>query len=118
VTLRMNPLDARKLLETTRRALASCSDWLDVSAVGPDTPLAAVLLDSLAAAKFIATLEADLGMSDLPFERWLAEHSERTDSLTIGSLIEWLRSSPELHAGEGTVMDRGTESSGGLSGDG
>lgn len=90
----MPPLDAPNLLEVTRQALASCSDWLDASAVSPDTPLAAVLLDSLAAAKFIATLEADLRLDDLPFERWLAEHSERTEALTIGSLIEWLRSLP------------------------
>jgi hypothetical protein len=51
------------------------------------------------AVNFIASLEALLGVSDLPFERWLAEHSERTDALTIGSLLDWLRSLPELAAG-------------------
>jgi hypothetical protein len=110
VTSRMTPLDVRSLLEATRRALATCSDGLDVSAVEPDTPLAAVLLDSLTAVKFIATLEADLGVSDLPFEQWLAEFSERTDALTIGSLIEWLRSSPEMRAGVSMVMGRRTGS--------
>ena len=114
----MTPLDSRHLLEATRQALASCSDGLDVSAVEPNTPLAAVLLDSLMAVKFIATLEADLGVSDLPFEQWLAEHSEQTDALTIGSLIEWLQSSPEMRAGDCAVRDLRAESSGGPSGDG
>lgn len=118
MTSRMTPLDARNLLEATRQALASCSDGLDVSAVEPDTPLAAVLLDSLMAVKFIAALEANLGVSDLPFEQWLAEHSERTDALTIGSLIEWLRSSPEMRTGASVVMNHRTASSGGPSGDG
>jgi len=115
VTFRMTPLDARNLLHTIRRALASCSPGLDVSAVGPDTPLAAVLLDSLTVVKFIATLEANLGVSDLPFEQWLVEHSERTDALTVGTLIEWLRSSPEMRASASVRMDHRNESSGGPS---
>jgi hypothetical protein len=80
----------------TRQALASAWEGLDVSAVQPETPLAALLFDSLMAMNFIATLEASLGVGDLPFERWLAEHSERTDALTIGSLLEWLGSLPEV----------------------
>jgi acyl carrier protein len=99
VTSRTKLLDERSLLDATRVALATCSDDLDASAVQPDTPLAALVFDSLMALKFIATLEADLGVRDLPFERWLAEHSERADVLTIGSLIEWLRSLPELATG-------------------
>lgn len=95
MTSRIEPVDTPTLLEMTRQALAACSDGLDVSAVHPETPLAALVFDSLMAVKFIATLEADLGLSDLPFEQWLDEHSERTDALTVGSLIEWLRSLPE-----------------------
>ncbi len=90
--------DAGALLETMRRALAACSDGLDVSAVQPETPLAVLFFDSLMAANFIATLEALLRVSDLPFEQWLAEHSERTDSLTVGSLIGWLLSSLPANA--------------------
>lgn len=88
------PIDphTRTLLEATRQALARVSEGLDASAVQPETPLAALVFDSLMAVNFIATLEADLGVADLPFERWLAEHSERVDALTIGSLVEWLRS--------------------------
>ena len=99
VTTRIEPLDARTLLQATRQALATVSDGLDASAVQPETPLAALVFDSLMALNFIATLEAGLGVTDLPFERWLAEHSERVDALTIGSLIEWLRSLPEIGAG-------------------
>jgi hypothetical protein len=91
-----------------RRALAACSDGLEASAVQPETPLAAVLFDSLMAVNFIARLEADLGVTDLPFERWLAEHSERTDALTIGSLIEWLRSFPEISGGAAADLPTGT----------
>lgn len=86
----------RTLLDLTRQALAACSDGLDVSAVQPETPLAALLFDSLMAQNFIATLEAALGARDLPFERWLERHSERGDALTIGSLVEWLGSLPEV----------------------
>ncbi len=116
MTDRIEPLDARTLLEATRQALASCSDGLDSSAVQPETPLAAVVFDSLMAVNFIATLEADLGLSDLPFEQWFAEHSERTDALTIGSLVDWLRSLPEIAAG--AAVDRRTEASGRGSEDG
>jgi acyl carrier protein len=98
VTTRIEQLDARTLLEATRQALAKVSEGLDASAVQPETPLAALLFDSLTALNFIATLEAVLGVVDLPFERWLAEHSERVDALTVGSLIEWLRSLPEIGA--------------------
>jgi hypothetical protein len=90
------PQGPRALLDVTRRALAACSDGLDTSAVQPETPLAALLFDSLMALNFIATLEALLGARDLPFELWLAEHSERVDALTIGSLIDWLGSLPQL----------------------
>lgn len=86
------PLDAPALLDATRRALAACADGLDVSAVELDTPLAALLFDSLMAVNFIAALEANLGLAGVPFEQWLAEHAERSDALTVGSLIEWLRS--------------------------
>jgi acyl carrier protein len=92
VTPRIDVRDAGSLLEATREALGACSDGLDTSAVQPDTPLAAVVFDSLMALNFIASLEVRLGVTDLPFEQWLAEHSERTDALTVGSLIEWLRS--------------------------
>lgn len=91
---RMSQFDAPQLLEATRRALATVSDGLDAAAVGVDTPLAALVFDSLMAVKFIATLEADLGVDELPFERWLSEHSERTEAITVGSLVEWLGSLP------------------------
>lgn len=99
MTSRTELLDARTLLDAVRRALAACSGGLDVAAVQHDTPLAAVMFDSLMAVKFIATLEADLGVGELPFEQWLAEHSERSDALTLGSLVEWLRSLPEIGGG-------------------
>jgi hypothetical protein len=99
VKARTEPLDAESLLEVARQALAACSDGVDASAVQPETPLAAVVFDSLMAVKFIATLESVLAVEDLPFERWLAEHSESAEGLTIGSLIEWLRSIPEMSAG-------------------
>jgi hypothetical protein len=79
--------------------------------VQPDTPLAAVIFDSLMAVKFIATLEANLGLSDLPFEQWFAEHSERAEALTIGALVEWLRSLPRI-AGS-AAADAGTSAVGG-----
>jgi hypothetical protein len=96
VTTRIDPLDTQALLETTRQAIAASTEGIDVSAVRSDTPLAAVLFDSLMALRFIATLEAELGLSDLPFEQWLAEHSERADALTIGSLVEWLVQLPQV----------------------
>jgi hypothetical protein len=96
VTAVFDPPDAETLLATTRRAIEASSDGLDVSAVQRDTPLAAVLFDSLSALKFIATLEAELALADLPFEQWLLEHSERADALTVGSLVEWLRHLPQL----------------------
>jgi Phosphopantetheine attachment site len=99
VTARIESHDVRTLLDATRQALAKVSDGLDPAAVLPETPLAALVFDSLMALNFIATLEAVLGVRDLPFERWLAEHSERADALTIGSLIAWLRSLPEIGAG-------------------
>jgi hypothetical protein len=101
----MHPGDARTLLEAARQALATCSEGLDVSAVQPETPLAALLFDSLMAVKFIAALEANLGLTDVPFEQWLAEHSERSDALTVGSLIEWLGTLPEA----GAVLDGTTD---------
>jgi hypothetical protein len=110
VTSRTERLDPRPLLDATRQALAGAWDGLDVSAVQPETPLAALLFDSLMALNFIASLEASLGVRDLPFERWLAEHSERTDALTIGSLIEWLGSLPEVRNACGA--ERGSPASG------
>jgi hypothetical protein len=107
VTTRTQPLDPRTLLETARRALAACSEGLDASAVQPETPLAALLFDSLMAQNFIAALEASLDARDLPFERWLVEHSERADALTIGSLIDWLRSLPEMAAGAAVDLRTG-----------
>jgi hypothetical protein len=109
-------LDSRSLLEATRQALAACSEGLDAAAVQPETPLAAVVLDSLMALNFIATLEADLGVCELPFEQWLAEHSESTDALTIGSLVDWLRSLPEL--GAGLPVKRGPQGGAGVPEDG
>ncbi len=111
MTFRTEPLDRRTLLDVARQALAACSDGLDASAVQLETPLAALLFDSLMAVKFVATLEAILGASDLPFERWLAEHSERADALTVGSLIDWLLplAAPASRAAEG----RPTEPRGG-----
>ncbi len=97
--------DARTLLEATRHALAACTEGLDAAAVQADTPLAALVFDSLMALKFIATLEVTLGVSELPFERWLAEHSERTDALTIGSMIEWLARLPEIAGARGQAAD-------------
>lgn len=115
MTTRIENLDARALLEATRRALAAVSDELDASAVQPETPLAALVFDSLMAVNFIATLEDALGATDLPFERWLAENSERTDALTVGSLIDWLRS---IEGGSTTAVRLGAEASGGRSGNG
>ncbi len=115
MTARVEPHDARTLLEATRRALVRVSDGLDPSVVLPDTPLAALVFDSLTAANFIATLESDLGVDDLPFERWLAEHSERSDALTIGSLVEWLQSVPDLAL---RAARRVHDASGGASGNG
>lgn len=97
-------LDERDLLVATRQALATVSDGLDISAVQLETPLAALVFDSLMAVNFIATLEARLGVHDLPFERWLAEHSERTDALTIGSLVHWLQT---MEIGPGGARGRG-----------
>lgn len=87
-----------RLFEKARQALVTCSEGLDAAAVLPETPLAALIFDSLMAAKFIATVEADLGVADLPFERFLAEHSERADALTVGSLVEWLGTFPDVRA--------------------
>ncbi len=101
------------LLEATRQALAESSDGLDASAVQPETPLAALFFDSLMAVNFIARLEAVLGVSNLPFEQWLGQHSERTDALTICSLIEWLQSLPELRTGTADARSEGSETSSG-----
>ncbi len=116
MTSRTEPLDPRALLDVTREALAACSDGLDTSAVQPETPLAALLFDSLMAVKFVATLEAILGASDLPFERWLAEHSERANALSVGSLIDWLLSLPDLASA--AAAGRRTEPRGGPREDG
>jgi hypothetical protein len=111
VTSRPDLPDERTLLEATRKALAITCDGLDASAVQPETPLAALLFDSLMALSFIATLEAGLGLQDLPFERWLAHHAERADALTIGSLVGWLRSLPEV-SGASARDEDGSRSTG------
>lgn len=89
---------AASLLDATRRALAACTEGLDVSAVERDTPLGALIFDSLMATSFIAHLETILGVRDLPFEQWLLSHSERVDALDVGLLVDWLGSLPQLHA--------------------
>ncbi len=109
MTTRIERLDARHLLEATRQALATVSDGLDASAVQRETPLAALVFDSLMAVKFIATLESLLGVNELPFEQWLAQHSERTDALTIGSLVDWLGSTSQIRAGSGADRRPGPE---------
>lgn len=98
MTTHVRFLDARDILATTIRALAASAEGIDSSAVRGDTPLAALMFDSLNALKFIATLETYLGVRDLPFEQWLAEHSERVDALTVASLVEWLESLPDVRA--------------------
>lgn len=109
MTARVDHPDGQALLQATRHALAGCCEGLDPHAVEPETPLAALLFDSLTAVKFIANLEAVLGVADLPFERWLAEHSERTEELTIRSLVDWLRATPQLARAttDGRVAERG-----------
>ncbi len=99
MTTRIDPFDAPALLAAARRALAAACDGVDASAVEPQTPLAALVFDSLTAVNFAAALEAHLGVDDLPFEQWLQEHSERTEALTVGSLVEWLGALPQLAAG-------------------
>jgi hypothetical protein len=96
MTSEIRSYDARTLLGATREALTGSVQGLDGTAIAPETPLATLLFDSLVAVNFIATLEAILQVEDLPFERWLAEHSERADALTIGSLVDWLRTLPQL----------------------
>jgi acyl carrier protein len=86
------------LLDHVRQALAACAPGLDVSAVRSDTPLGALFFDSLMAVSFIARLEAMLSVSELPFESWLREHSERTDFLTVGGLVDWLSSLDPVRA--------------------
>ncbi len=98
MALGIDPPDARTLLDAARKALAACSDGFDALAVQPETPLAVLVFDSLMAVNFIATLEAVLGVTELPFEQWIAEHSENTGALTIGSLVDWLRSLPQVTA--------------------
>jgi acyl carrier protein len=107
VTTRIESPEARVLLAATRRALAVACDGVDASAVQPETPLAALVFDSLMAVNFVAALEALLGVDDLPFEQWLQEHSERTDALTVGSLVEWLGSLPQIGACAVTLLRAG-----------
>ena len=101
MTVAKQILDERALLDATRKALSRVSEGLDPSAVRLETPLAALVFDSLMAVNFIASLESSLGVQELPFERWLAEHSERTDALTVGSLVHWLQSM-EVGPGSGS----------------
>ena len=93
-----SPPDA--LLAVVREALAACTEELDVAAVERDTPLGALIFDSLMAASFIAHLEGLLSVKDLPFEQWLLSHSERVDALNVGVLVDWLGSLPQLGAGQ------------------
>ncbi len=86
------------LLAAARRALAGASPGVDVAAVTLDTPLGALFFDSFVAVSFIGRLEIDLGVSELPFELWLREHSESTDLLTVRSLVEWLASQQAVRA--------------------
>ncbi|HEX9049626.1 MAG TPA: acyl carrier protein [Anaeromyxobacter sp.] len=112
----MRVLDARTLLDAARQSLATVSDGVDASAVQPETPLAALIFDSLVAVNFIATLETALGIEDLPFERWLSEHSERAEALTVGSLVDWLGTLPEITAlavGDGRARAMAGSSRGG-----
>lgn len=99
VTTPTTSIDPQAVLAATVRALAASAEGVDSSAIRPDTPLAALMFDSLNALKFISTLETFLGVRDLPFEQWLAEHSERAEALTVGTLVDWLRSLPEIHGG-------------------
>ncbi len=84
------------LLDAIREALASSLEGLDASAVGRDTPLGALIFDSLMATSFVATLEVILGVQDLPFEAWLLAHSERVEALTVGLLADWLAALPAV----------------------
>ncbi len=93
------------LLDAIREALASSVEGLDVSAVGRDTPLGALIFDSLMANTFIAHLEAILDVPELPFEGWLLAHSERVDALTVGLLADWLASLPEVRGRGGGDAD-------------
>ena len=93
------------LLDAIREALASSVEGLDVSAVGRETPLGALIFDSLMANTFIAHLEGILDVTDLPFERWLLSHSERVDALTVGFLVDWLAALPELRGRAGGDPD-------------
>ncbi len=90
------------LLDAIRAALASTLEGLDAVAVERDTPLGAVIFDSLTATTFLATLEGILGVQDLPFEAWLLRHSERVEGLTVGLLADWLAALPALREGTGT----------------
>jgi hypothetical protein len=95
------------LLDVTRQALAESAEDVDASAVQLDTPLGALIFDSLMATTFIAHLEGLLGVQDLPFEGWLLSHSERSDALTVGSLVTWLQELPEVRrAGVGREAAR------------
>jgi len=85
-----------RLLDTVRGCLATVSPGLDTAAVQAETALGALFFDSFMVVKFMATLEPALGARDLPFEEWIREHSERTDRLTVGALIDWLAERPEL----------------------
>lgn len=88
------------LLDAIRAALASTLEGLDAVAVERDTPLGAVIFDSLTATTFLATLEGILGVQDLPFEAWLLRHSERVEGLTVGLLADWLAALPALRPGD------------------
>ncbi len=112
----VEPMSAsERLLQAIKRALEGACPTLETGAVGVETPLAALFFDSLTAVTFIARLEEQLGVRDLPFEGWLREHSEATDLLTIGSLVTWLGGVPALQ-GRGASRRAGATSAPGRAG--
>lgn len=82
--------DQSTMLEAVRQAIKATSPNIDVANVKPETPLAVLFFDSIRAVAFIARLEEDLKLGELPFENWLQSYAERTEELTIGALIDWV----------------------------
>ena len=105
MTAPSDPRTSAALIDAIREALASAIEGLDVSAVGRDTPLGALIFDSLMANTFVAHLEVLLQIGELPFEAWLLAHSERADALTVGLLADWLASLPEVRGRAGGGAD-------------
>ena len=82
--------DQNTMLEAVRQAIKATSPNIDVANVQLETPLAVLFFDSIRAVAFIARLEEDLKLGELPFENWLQSYAERTEELTIGALIDWV----------------------------